>query len=162
MIQNIIARKFLKINNYWGWSFWQKRCIFFLMSRSLDFEKNHCVAIVHNLINLNFIWTYVRDWGKNLIKLIKHSILNFLYFLYRTYDEKDEWRNFFLNKCVFLYCQHPAISSFVINRSPLHKYLLLIANFFHRVIREMDTKVPNAAIFTINKEDHTLGNMIRK
>ncbi|KAL1140076.1 hypothetical protein AAG570_000008 [Ranatra chinensis] len=25
----------------------------------------------------------------------------------------------------------------------------------------MDTKVPNAAIFTINKEDHTLGNMIR-
>src|SRR5690606_32205660 len=24
-----------------------------------------------------------------------------------------------------------------------------------------DTKVPNAAIFTINKEDHTLGNMIR-
>ncbi|XP_045171864.1 DNA-directed RNA polymerase II subunit RPB11-a-like [Mercenaria mercenaria] len=25
---------------------------------------------------------------------------------------------------------------------------------------EKDTKVPNAAIFTINKEDHTLGNMI--
>lgn len=31
-----------------------------------------------------------------------------------------------------------------------------------RIIREQDTKVPNAAIFTINKEDHTLGNMIRK
>ncbi|XP_037952608.1 DNA-directed RNA polymerase II subunit RPB11 isoform X1 [Teleopsis dalmanni] len=30
-----------------------------------------------------------------------------------------------------------------------------------RIIRELDTKVPNAAIFTINKEDHTLGNMIR-
>nr|CAD7394942.1 unnamed protein product [Timema cristinae] len=29
------------------------------------------------------------------------------------------------------------------------------------VIKEQDTKVPNAAIFTINKEDHTLGNMIR-
>jgi hypothetical protein len=30
-----------------------------------------------------------------------------------------------------------------------------------RVIIELDTKVPNAALFTINKEDHTLGNMIR-
>ena len=26
---------------------------------------------------------------------------------------------------------------------------------------ERDTKVPHAAIFTVNKEDHTLGNMIR-
>lgn len=33
---------------------------------------------------------------------------------------------------------------------------------FHRIIKEQDTKVPNAAIFTVNKEDHTLGNMIRK
>lgn len=31
-----------------------------------------------------------------------------------------------------------------------------------RIIREQDTKVTNAAIFTVNKEDHTLGNMIRK
>ncbi|XP_039292368.1 DNA-directed RNA polymerase II subunit RPB11 isoform X2 [Nilaparvata lugens] len=30
-----------------------------------------------------------------------------------------------------------------------------------KIIKELDTKVPNAAIFTINKEDHTLGNMIR-
>jgi len=30
-----------------------------------------------------------------------------------------------------------------------------------KVIKELDTKVVNAAIFTINKEDHTLGNMIR-
>ncbi|CAH1399938.1 DNA-directed RNA polymerase II subunit RPB11 [Halyomorpha halys] len=30
-----------------------------------------------------------------------------------------------------------------------------------KIIVETDTKVPNAAIFTINKEDHTLGNMIR-
>ncbi|XP_011708203.1 PREDICTED: DNA-directed RNA polymerase II subunit RPB11 [Wasmannia auropunctata] len=30
-----------------------------------------------------------------------------------------------------------------------------------KIIKEQDTKVPNAAIFTINKEDHTLGNMIR-
>ncbi|CAH1108869.1 unnamed protein product [Psylliodes chrysocephalus] len=30
-----------------------------------------------------------------------------------------------------------------------------------KIIREQDTKVPNAGIFTINKEDHTLGNMIR-
>ncbi|XP_017773284.1 PREDICTED: DNA-directed RNA polymerase II subunit RPB11 [Nicrophorus vespilloides] len=30
-----------------------------------------------------------------------------------------------------------------------------------KITCEQDTKVPNAAIFTINKEDHTLGNMIR-
>ena len=31
-----------------------------------------------------------------------------------------------------------------------------------KITREQDTKVPNAAVFTINKEDHTLGNMIRQ
>lgn len=51
-------------------------------------------------------------------------------------------------------------------------YLLLTSTLlevihFHprvssRIIKEQDTKVPNAAIFTVNKEDHTLGNMIRK
>lgn len=30
-----------------------------------------------------------------------------------------------------------------------------------KVIMEKDTKVRNAALFHINKEDHTLGNMIR-
>lgn len=30
-----------------------------------------------------------------------------------------------------------------------------------KVTVERDTKVPHAAIFTVNKEDHTLGNMIR-
>nr|CAG4645972.1 EOG090X0L4K [Lynceus sp. MCZ IZ 141354] len=30
-----------------------------------------------------------------------------------------------------------------------------------KIVLEMDTKVPNAAIFTVNKEDHTLGNLIR-
>merc|ERR1712141_998531 len=30
-----------------------------------------------------------------------------------------------------------------------------------KITKEQDTKVPNASIFTINKEDHTLGNMIR-
>ncbi|XP_054155051.1 DNA-directed RNA polymerase II subunit RPB11-a-like isoform X1 [Oppia nitens] len=30
-----------------------------------------------------------------------------------------------------------------------------------RIGIEKDTKVPNAAIFTVQKEDHTLGNMIR-
>ncbi|XP_076344379.1 DNA-directed RNA polymerase II subunit RPB11 [Tachypleus tridentatus] len=30
-----------------------------------------------------------------------------------------------------------------------------------KITIEKDTKVPNAAIFTVNKEDHTLGNMIR-
>ncbi|ELT94560.1 hypothetical protein CAPTEDRAFT_4697 [Capitella teleta] len=30
-----------------------------------------------------------------------------------------------------------------------------------KVTIEKDTKVPNAAIFTVNKEDHTLGNALR-
>ncbi|CAG9760956.1 unnamed protein product [Ceutorhynchus assimilis] len=30
-----------------------------------------------------------------------------------------------------------------------------------KIVKEVDAKVPNAVIFTINKEDHTLGNMIR-
>lgn len=30
-----------------------------------------------------------------------------------------------------------------------------------KITIEKDTKVPNAALFTVNKEDHTLGNMIR-
>jgi len=30
-----------------------------------------------------------------------------------------------------------------------------------KISKEQDTKVPNASIFTINKEDHTLGNLIR-
>jgi len=30
-----------------------------------------------------------------------------------------------------------------------------------KITIEKDTKVPHAAIFTVNKEDHTLGNMIR-
>ena len=31
----------------------------------------------------------------------------------------------------------------------------------HKVSEEKDEKMPNASIFTIIKEDHTLGNMIR-
>ena len=38
---------------------------------------------------------------------------------------------------------------------------ILLVPFSHRILVEQDTKVPNAAIFTVNKEDHTLGNMIR-
>jgi DNA-directed RNA polymerase II subunit RPB11 len=30
-----------------------------------------------------------------------------------------------------------------------------------KIIKVGDTKVPNAAIFTINKEDHTLGNLLK-
>jgi DNA-directed RNA polymerase II subunit RPB11 len=29
-----------------------------------------------------------------------------------------------------------------------------------KIIITKDTKVPNAAIFTVNKEDHTLGNLL--
>lgn len=41
---------------------------------------------------------------------------------------------------------------------------LVVFQFYRicRVQKEEDTKVTNAAIFTVNKEDHTLGNMIRQ
>lgn len=32
---------------------------------------------------------------------------------------------------------------------------------FIRITITKDTKVPNAAHFTVNKEDHTLGNLLR-
>ena len=31
-----------------------------------------------------------------------------------------------------------------------------------KITFEKDTKVPNAAIFTVNKEDHTLGNLLKQ
>lgn len=39
--------------------------------------------------------------------------------------------------------------------------MLQLPVFHFRITIEKDTKVPNAAVFTINKEDHTLGNAIR-
>ncbi|KAG9509862.1 DNA-directed RNA polymerase II subunit RPB11, partial [Fragariocoptes setiger] len=37
----------------------------------------------------------------------------------------------------------------------------LLAEGESKITMEKDTKVPNAAVFTVYKEDHTLGNMIR-
>ncbi|KAI8916155.1 DNA-directed RNA polymerase, partial [Gorgonomyces haynaldii] len=39
--------------------------------------------------------------------------------------------------------------------------LLLVPEGMKKVTMEMDTKIPNAATFTILKEDHTLGNILR-
>jgi hypothetical protein len=41
------------------------------------------------------------------------------------------------------------------------KYLLLHYLLTFRVSLEPDSKIPNAATVTFEKEDHTLGNMIR-
>ena len=41
------------------------------------------------------------------------------------------------------------------------KELLFLRYRMTRPDKKQDTKVPNASIFTINKEDHTLGNLIR-
>lgn len=50
------------------------------------------------------------------------------------------------------------------NKENKISYLLIynLNYLFFRVIKELDTKVTNAAVFTVNKEDYTLGNMIRK
>ncbi|KAL3068079.1 hypothetical protein niasHS_011083 [Heterodera schachtii] len=37
----------------------------------------------------------------------------------------------------------------------------LLADGEKKVVIEKDTKVPNAAVFTFNKEDHTLGNLLK-
>ncbi|XP_059829020.1 DNA-directed RNA polymerase II subunit RPB11-a isoform X1 [Hypanus sabinus] len=39
--------------------------------------------------------------------------------------------------------------------------IFCILTIFFRITITKDTKVPNACLFTINKEDHTLGNTIR-
>ena len=31
-----------------------------------------------------------------------------------------------------------------------------------KIVVERESKVPNAAIFTLNKEDHTIGNMLKQ
>lgn len=49
-----------------------------------------------------------------------------------------------------------------LNLRTLNKYSKLTLYSPFRVQKEEDTKVTNAAIFTVNKEDHTLGNMIRQ
>ncbi|RAL06270.1 DNA-directed RNA polymerase II core subunit RPB11 [Aspergillus ibericus CBS 121593] len=37
----------------------------------------------------------------------------------------------------------------------------VLANGENKVEMEIDTRIPSSAIFTFNKEDHTLGNLIR-
>ncbi|KAL2918672.1 DNA-directed RNA polymerase II core subunit [Polyrhizophydium stewartii] len=39
--------------------------------------------------------------------------------------------------------------------------LLLVPEGMKKITMEMDTKIPNAATFTVLKEDHTLGNLLR-
>ncbi|CAG2107769.1 unnamed protein product [Medioppia subpectinata] len=48
----------------------------------------------------------------------------------------------------------------IMNAPPAFESFLLFEGE-KKITIEKDTKVPNAAIFTVNKEDHTLGNMIR-
>jgi hypothetical protein len=38
---------------------------------------------------------------------------------------------------------------------------LIKKSYFSRITIEKDTKVQNAVVFTVNKEDHTIGNMLR-
>lgn len=41
-----------------------------------------------------------------------------------------------------------------------HKQLFQIMHICCRITIAKDTKVSNAAIFTVSKEDHTLGNLL--
>uniref|UniRef100_A0A915D8B4 Probable DNA-directed RNA polymerase II subunit RPB11 n=1 Tax=Ditylenchus dipsaci TaxID=166011 RepID=A0A915D8B4_9BILA len=46
------------------------------------------------------------------------------------------------------------------NAPPAYESFLL-AEGEKKVVVEKDTKVPNAAVFTFHKEDHTLGNLLK-
>ena len=61
---------------------------------------------------------------------------------------------------LFLYTSPPSSKLSVMNAPPTFESFILFDGE-KKITREQDTKVPNAAIFTLNKEDHTLGNMIR-
>lgn len=50
---------------------------------------------------------------------------------------------------------------FRMNAPPAFESFLLFEGE-KKVIIEKDTKVPNAAVFTFNKEDHTLGSLIKQ
>lgn len=46
--------------------------------------------------------------------------------------------------------------------TPATSESFLLGDDEKKVIVEKDTKVPNAAVFTFNKEDHTLGNLLKQ
>lgn len=90
-----------------------------------------------SLTNIHQIWTHRRHLSRFFFTREKKSlcIRGSPLFFFTYIDEKHSQPQ---NLCLFIYL------------------------FFYRIVKEQDTKVPNAAIFTVNKEDHTLGNMIRK
>merc|ERR1712141_773746 len=61
---------------------------------------------------------------------------------------------------VFQLSTFPPLKYSKMNAPPTFESFLLFDGE-KKITKEQDTKVPNASIFTINKEDHTLGNMIR-
>ncbi len=75
-----------------------------------------------------------------------------------------------LRKCITQLClrMQPTVGSTLYGIQDVFQHIRWLKNctlynifFSFRVIIEKDTKVPNAAVFTINKEDHTLGNALR-
>ena len=54
----------------------------------------------------------------------------------------------------------PAADFIVMNAPPAFESFLLFEGE-KKITITKDTKVPNAAHFTVNKEDHTLGNLLR-
>lgn len=53
-----------------------------------------------------------------------------------------------------------AVLIFKMNAPPAFESFLLFEGE-KKISINKDTKVPNACLFTLNKEDHTLGNIIR-
>ncbi|KAK4546129.1 hypothetical protein LTR36_002266 [Oleoguttula mirabilis] len=52
-------------------------------------------------------------------------------------------------------------SKMVVDGVPDRHELFLLADGEKKITFEPETRVPNAAMFTFNKEDHTLGNLLR-
>ncbi|KAI9664919.1 MAG: DNA-directed RNA polymerase II core subunit [Bathelium mastoideum] len=47
------------------------------------------------------------------------------------------------------------------NDAPYRHELILLGDGEKKVTMAIETRVPNAAVFTFNKEDHTLGELLR-
>ncbi|KAK0344869.1 DNA-directed RNA polymerase II core subunit [Friedmanniomyces endolithicus] len=52
-------------------------------------------------------------------------------------------------------------SKLMVDTAPDRYELFLLGEGEKKVTLEVETRVPNAALFTFNKEDHTLGNLLR-
>ncbi|EGD96995.1 DNA-directed RNA polymerase II subunit [Trichophyton mentagrophytes] len=76
-------------------------------------------------------------------------------------DERKRDRSFFDSSCAS-YRQNPCRTQVRPHRDMISRFESFVLGPGEKKVEvEIDTRVPSTAIFTFNKEDHTLGNLIR-